>query len=131
LNKALFPSRRSDGSLSVAARYSVSGAFQKKLIHDYVARWTIDKPTRYLGGIRRALARDPYVVDRSDTLLDIVFDGRPRSRMWKDYMVLLVKDVPRVPGIAFRGFWDLLTDVVSPASVRHKSSGDNWPTDPL
>jgi hypothetical protein len=51
--------------------------------------------------------------------------------MWKDYMVLLVKDVPRVPGIAFRGFWDLLTDVAHPASVGHKSSGDNWPTDPL
>jgi hypothetical protein len=117
--------------LSVAARYSVSDASQKNLIHDYVAQWTIDKPSRYRGGLRRALARDPYVVDRPDGLLDIVFDGKPRSRMWKDYMVLLVKDLPRVPGIAFEGFWDLVANTVHPASVRRRPGGDNWPTSDL
>ena len=131
MNRAIFPSRRKDGSLSVAARYSVSDTSQKKLIQDYVARWTIEKPSRNRAGIRRALVKDPYVVDRGDGRLDIVFDGRPGSRVWKDYLLLLVKDVPRVSGIAFEGFWDLVAGTVHPASIRRSRGGDNSPTDPL
>jgi hypothetical protein len=125
-----FPRRRADGSLSVAARYSVSNSSQKTLIEDYVARWTIDKSPGYREELRRALARDPYVVVRADGSLDIVFDGTPGSPMWKDYMVIVARDVPRVPGIAFEGFWDLVTNTVHPASARRGRRGDNWPTDP-
>jgi len=131
LNTPLFPSRRRDGSLSVAARYSVSDTSQKKLIQDYVAQWTIDLSARYRAGMRRELLTDPYVVERADGRLDVVFDARPGSRMWKDYLALLVRDVPHVAGIAFEGLWDLATDTVHPASVRRKRGGDNWPTSPL
>ena len=127
----LFPSRRNDGSLSVSARYSVSDTGQKKLIQDYVAQWTIGRPSRSRDGLRRALVRDPYVVERVDGRLDIVLDVRPGSRMWKNYMALLVRDVPHLPGITYEGFWDLVTGKVHPASVRRKSGGDNWPTSPL
>ena len=131
LETPIFPSRRADGSLSVAARYSVSDTSQRKLINDYVAQWIRERPVLSKERQRHELLTDPYIVERPDGLLDIVFEGRPGSRLWKDYLGLLVRDVPHVPGIAFEGFWDLVTNTPHPASMRRKRGGDNWPTSPL
>lgn len=131
LNKALFPSHRADGSISVAARYSVSDASVGRLIHDYVAEWIRNKSADYRTVMLRELLREPFVVDRNNHRIDIVVEGRPDSRLWKDYLAVLVKDVPRLSGIAFEGFWDLVTNTPHPASLRRKSGEDNWPTSPL
>jgi hypothetical protein len=108
----------------------VSDASQKKAIQDYIAHWIQERPAADKKRRRRELLTDPYTVERAEGVLDVVFEGRPGSRLWKNYLALLVKDVPHVPGIAFEGFWDLVTDTVHPASVRRRQSGDNWPTSP-
>jgi hypothetical protein len=131
LDRPAFPSRRKDGSMSVASRYSVSSTSQKKLIVDHVAQWIRERPVDEKERLRRELLRDPYVVERRDGLLDIVVEGRPGSRLWKEYLAEVVRDVPHLPGIAYEGFWDLVTNRVHPASLVRRRCGDNWPTDPL
>jgi len=81
--------------------------------------------------LRRELLTDPYVIEREDGALDIVVEGRPGSRLWKEYLAELAVDVPHVPGIDYKGFWDLVTNTVHPASLVRKRGGDNWPTSPL
>jgi hypothetical protein len=109
----------------------VSDASQKKLIQDYVAQWIRARPVPTKRSLRRELQTDPYTVDRTDSLIDIVVDGKPGSRLWKGYLALLVRDVPHVAGIAYEGTWDLVANRPHPASLRRKSGGDNWPTSPL
>jgi hypothetical protein len=96
----------------------------------YVANWVQERPFAEKELQRRELFTDPYTSERAEGVLVIVVDGRPGSRLWKDYLVLLARGVPRIPGITFEGFWDLNTNTPHPASLRRTKRGDNWPTDP-
>jgi hypothetical protein len=115
----IWPSRRPDGSVSVAARYSVSSEDSLRAVRECVARvWAHGLAENQRRRIAAELDRRPYVVERGKGQVDIVIDGRPHSRLWKSYLVDVAKDVSHLPGTKFEGFWDLVTDTPHQASIR-------------
>ncbi len=49
----------------------------------------------------------PHTVSVDARVLDVVFEGRPGSTMWKGWMVRLTSDlIASVPEARFLGFWD-------------------------
>jgi hypothetical protein len=123
---ALFPHKREDGSFAVAARFAVSGTNTAESIRQRAAAWvstrTADGPASLLADFSSL----PEVQQASPDTLDVVFDDRPGSRRWKDWMVALTQELTSVDGAAFVGFWDLVTGRPHPAST-HPQDGPPSP----
>ena len=119
MSLANFPLKREDGSLSVACRFSAPpGALAR--VEGWVEGWTRGIMATRLVDLLEDLSAPPRVVARKDGYIDIVFDGKPASRRWKDWMVYLSRDLgaSSIPGVNFEGFYDLVADAPHPASVR-------------
>ena len=111
-----FPHRRSDGSLSVAARFTVAG--DAAPLREYVANWQRARPDDLDIALEVELASGPQVVEREGSVVDVVFEGRPASKRWKELMVDLARHVPRATNATFECFFDLVADRPQPASLR-------------
>lgn len=131
MSQPIFPSRRPNGSVAVAARYSVSSADLKKLIQDYVEQSNKNRSTESRTKMMTQLLKEPYALDHGQDFVDIVIEGNPTAKRWKDYLAEVVANVPRAQGIAFEGLWDLATNKPHPGTLRRDTSSDNWPTRPL
>jgi hypothetical protein len=69
------------------------------------------------------LSRQPYLADRGNGLVDVVFEGRPDSKLWRDWMVSFARYIEEtVPGMQRQGFWDLVANKPNPASLPRASN---------
>lgn len=107
----LWPTRRPDGTVKVAARCKVdtAEAFNKlgARVDARVDTFAASKGWQVLP----ELTRNPYLVHRDSNVVDIVFDGSSQSRRWRDWLVLVVRDLRDDPiaAVSLVGFWDLVS----------------------
>jgi hypothetical protein len=121
MEKAVFPQRREDGSLSVASRFSVYDATTVRRVEDYVTGWIHGIAATNHVNLLEDLAVAPYVVAGEGGIVDVIFDGRPESRRWKDWMVYLTRDLESTTLATFVCFYDRVADAPHPASVRRSA----------
>jgi hypothetical protein len=122
VTRALFPHQRDDGSFTVAARFAVSGADTTESVRRRLAAWVSARNADWPDGLLGDFFSPPEIHQAGPDTLDVVFEGRPGSRMWKGWMVDLTRELRSVEGTAFAGFWDLVTGRSHPASVRPPAS---------
>jgi hypothetical protein len=114
--EAVWPKRDDDGRVLVAARFTVvdRAEFERR-VNEWMTGWADRK--RELGfDPLNDLARLPYTDAADDRTVDIVFAGQPASRLWKDWLVDVTRDVKAlVPSARFEAFVDRVSGVVRPA----------------
>lgn len=113
----LFPRERDDGSFTVAARFTVPNADARDLIRQRVSTWVAGRVEREQVDVLADLSSLPRVEEVDSSTADVVFEGRPGSRLWKGFMVELTQELSDGQA-AFVGFWDLVAGKPHPASVR-------------
>lgn len=115
MGEAKWPTKRLDGSIVVAARFRVDRQDGTGAVAECISRWDARKTA--LGVDTSAdLATPPHAEEMDKTSIEIVFEGKPGSRLWKDWLVDLTRDVTEtVDGLQFEGFVDRVSGVVRPA----------------
>jgi hypothetical protein len=103
---ARWPLRRSDESVAVAARYLVTRPEGAAALERYVDEWP-ETHADVSALARQELRMLPHVVSSGERV-DVVFDAKAGSRLWKDVMVAFVRDAPTDAGVEFEGFADLV-----------------------
>jgi hypothetical protein len=106
--------KRLDGSIVVAARFRVDRQDAASAVAECISRWDAQKAA--LGIDTGAdLATPPHAEELDKASIEIVFEGKPGSRLWKDWLVDLTRDVTEtVDGLHFEGFVDRVSGVVRP-----------------
>jgi hypothetical protein len=107
---ARFPARNSDGTFIVAARFRTSTthpqAYVAAILADAITRREADGAPAFVG----EFLRPPVVEWQDEEVLDVVFHGRASSRVWKDWMVFLVRDLETSPyGLRVEVFIDRMS----------------------
>jgi hypothetical protein len=116
MSVARFPTKRDDGTVSVAARFTFDARAAVGAAESLVKDWVVRRVAERIN-LAEDLATDPYVVVRSDDTLDVVFEGRPGRSLWKDWMVAITEEMTStVPSVKFACFYDLVGDIEHPAS---------------
>jgi hypothetical protein len=124
MNQRRFPQTRADGSMSVAARFSTSNTAPAQRIQDYVAGWLHGAMATGHVDLLDDLSALPYVVRREQGSLDVVFDAKPGSTRWKDWLVFVTRDLKSsFPDATFECFYDLVADTAHPASLDQERPG--------
>ena len=119
MSQPTFPQRRPDGSLCVASRFSLAGEATEQSIQAYVAGWMRGIMATGHVDLAEDLVEAPRVVARGPASVDVVFDGKPGSQRWKDWLVYLTRDLASsMPGITLECFYDVVADAPHPASVK-------------
>ncbi len=122
MNGARFPSKRDDGTFSVSARFSISEPQLRELVEAIVSSWVRKRVSEEDVVIGNDLLSEPRVVGIDAQRLDVVFEGGPQSRRWKDWMVAVVQELTSsIQGVSFEGFYDLVANAPHPASLRSKA----------
>ena len=116
------PRKFRDGPLSVAAHFSLRDDGTVQRVEDFVAGWVHGiVATSHIDFLDDFVVQ-PHVVRRGENSLDVVFDAKPGSQRWKDWMVFLTRDIQSsIPGVALEHFYDLVTNQVHPDSVQRGS----------
>ena len=112
--RQLWPSTRPDGSASVAVRLSGPSPNLAGVVQGLLASWEAEafKAGRDL---LEDLERSPWV-ESADDRVDVVFEGRPGSRLWKDWMVWFTSYVRASnPEVKREAFVDRVSNRVRPA----------------
>jgi hypothetical protein len=113
-----FPRTREDGSITVAARFSVAEIATLRCVQDFVAGWLRGLTATGHVDLLEEMTVLPHVLATEPASIDVVFDGRSGSRRWKDWLVLLTRDLTTsLPELKFVGFCDLVSGTAHPASV--------------
>jgi hypothetical protein len=113
----VFPSRREDGTFSVAIRYSVSTDEAVSAVRCRITGWIERKSERDDLDIATELAQPPSVEVIDAQTIQVVFDGRPTSILWKGLMIEVAQELSTIDGLERLGFWDLVTGLPHPASI--------------
>jgi hypothetical protein len=116
VNRPLFPAKRDDGSFAVAARFSLIGTTSVKTVEDRVTDWVRRKTVDDHVDLSNDLAVSPQVAVIGPDTLYVVFEGKPGSKLWKDWMVAVTQDLMALSDLTFEGFYDLVTNSPHPAS---------------
>ena len=107
MNRARFPVKRGDGSFEVHARFDVPTTLGHDRLRQTVRAWPDDASDLDSNEVLTDLVGMPHTVSVDARVLDVVFEGRPGSTMWKGWMVRLTSDlIASVPEARFLGFWD-------------------------
>lgn len=113
-----FPELRDDGTLSVAARYTVPNEESVRRLEAVVSEWNQGAAGRGID-LLAELSTLPHVARRERLVVDVVFQGKRGSRRWKDWMVAVTKVVrSTLPEVSFESFYDLVAERPHPASLR-------------
>jgi hypothetical protein len=125
LTSVVFPRRRDDGSFTIRVRFSSLEC--AGVVRDVVASWIDRKIHQDDVDLLRDFSRFPHVEVARSAQVDVVFDGRADSRMWKDWMVQLTAELRSRPGLSssFVGFWD---DEAGSFHPGHVPSQEDWGT---
>lgn len=111
----LWPSKDAKGGTKVAARYRVTDGDTLNLLRAEVDGWNSSTVGSEL---RAGLMRPPYVAESEDWT-DIVFEGLPGNRLWRDCLVSFTRRLEQAhPEVQRIGFWDLIGDEPNVASLR-------------
>jgi len=90
----------------------VSRGRARELLDDYVSSW----PAAFGIDPLEALTTYPAVEEVSEALVEVVFEGRPDNRLWKDAMVSFMHGLPDGAG-EFAGFYDRVGGRLHPGSL--------------
>lgn len=124
MSRSLWPQKRDDGSVVVAVRLRVAPSVVPD-IEALLANWMSWISTERHVDLAQSLNRDPYVVERSGGVVDIVFEGRSGSRLWRDWLVSFTSELNHArPDVVRAGFWDLVGGSPNSASLSDDASGD-------
>jgi len=113
---AVFPMKREDGSFAVSARFSASQEEVLQRVDELIATWVRTKSDEHIDWTGD-LVTVPTVKHVDKQTVEVVFDGKPGSRRWKDWMVSITQQLSSLPGMTFEGFFDLVANVPHPASL--------------
>jgi hypothetical protein len=108
-----WPSKREDGTVSVSVRLEVSAVASIKPVKMRVAQWFAEKSAAGVD-LGRDLSTPPYTEIVGPSGIDVVFNGTSDSRMWKDWMVDLTRELSAVSGVRVCGFEDRVSDTFRP-----------------
>jgi len=101
-----FPELRDDGTFTVRARFRAQRPDAAVRLEQHVRlavqRRTEDRPEIFL----RDFMSLPRVERATPETLDVVFDGRSGSRLWKDWVIALTQEVEMLEGVHFLTFQD-------------------------
>lgn len=111
-----FPSRRADGGARVSAVFTMSSSDQRGALEDGLRRW-LSRKEEYGVDLVLDLTENPWLEDREDGAIQVVFEIQPESVLWKAWLVELTAELSTAAGIKFVGFWDLIAGVPHPASI--------------
>jgi hypothetical protein len=104
-----WPTKRSDGTVSVAARFTISDPSDTESIRHTIEGWLAGKAELGID-IDRDLTKPPQVESTDQLHADIVFDGTATSRRWKDWLVELTREVTNATdAVVLDGFQDLVS----------------------
>jgi len=113
----LFPRTRDDGSFTVAARLTLSTADAHEVVRRQLTQW-ITRHSDDSHDLLLELSSLPRIEPIDPTTVDVVFDGRPGSQLWKGLLVDLTRDLTSEGSVALTGFWDLVAGHPHPASLK-------------
>lgn len=85
-----------------------------------MADWSRTHPAAHALALDE-LSQEPYLAERTGGLIDVVFEGKAGSRLWKDVLVAFVHDVPTVAGLTRECFYDLVAGRPHAGSVRRQA----------
>ncbi len=123
MSEGFFPRRRDDGSSAVAARFTAVAPDARRQLVEAVAGWVAAKEELGVDFAQDLLRPLRVEVDAVGYLV-VIADGRPGRRLWKDWLVYLVRHLQdSLPAVRFSGFYDLVADRPHPA-WRATSGGD-------
>jgi hypothetical protein len=105
IGRPIWPTKRDDGTVSVAARFAVERPDALDSLRDGIARWLMEKASARIA-IGQDLAHQPEPEPLGPSRVDVVFDARGGSRMWKDWLVQLTRELSSIDGVNFEGFQD-------------------------
>jgi len=117
VNGPVFPRRRAGGSFSVAIRYAVSDSGAVQVAQERISSWIGRKKSGNNLDIATELASPPKTDLIDSQTMQVVFDCRSSSALWKGLMVELAQELSTIGGIERLGFWDLVTGLPHPASI--------------
>jgi hypothetical protein len=113
----LFPQKRADGSFCVAIRFAVLREDAAREVRERLQDWIEKKEQVDHLDMAEEFTRPPFADVAEPSSIQIVFEGKPSSTLWKGLMIELARELGSVGGIRRLGFWDLVTGVSHPASV--------------
>jgi len=96
----------------VSARFASTNSEALAAAKSALSEWLSSNESR----LAEDLGVAPHIVAVADDRIDVVFEGRPDSLRWKDWMVALTQRLSAVPGLTFECFYDLVADAPHPAS---------------
>ena len=112
---AKFPTERADGSFAVAVRFSLPGRDVRATVETHLAEWVRKQAAFGEVDLATDLLNEPRVVSVTDNVVDIVFEGRPGARDWKDWLVDAVQELTSsIDELVWEGFLDLATGAADP-----------------
>jgi hypothetical protein len=121
MSDAPFLRRREDRTFSVSSRFVLEDSALKDVVDDYIATWVHRKTHENHIDLLKDLAVLPWTEIAQDGFIDIVFDGKPDSRRWKDWMVYLTRDLASsITRVTFYCFYDRVQQAPHPASLKRR-----------
>jgi hypothetical protein len=113
----VFPRTREDGSFTVAARFTLSQADAADLVSRQLGEWITQQNSTEHVDLLADLSSLPRIELVDPTTVDLIFEGRPGSQLWKGLLVDLTKQLTSRAPATLIGFWDLVAGRPHPASV--------------
>lgn len=114
MGEPIWPKKRPDGTVLVAARFKVSVPRGYESVSDAVSQWVAGKATAG-ADISRDLIGSPQTIIVDDNTIDVVFNGRADSRIWRDWLVDFTREVlASLHDARLDGFYDQVSGVFRP-----------------
>ena len=113
----LFPRKRDDGSFTVAARLTLTTAEAHEVVRRQLTQWII-RHNDDGHDLLLDLSSLPRIEPIDPPTVDVVFEGRPGSQLWKGLLVDLTRTLTSEGSVDLTGFWDLVAGHPHPASLQ-------------
>jgi hypothetical protein len=118
----LFPRTRDDGGVTVAARLRLNGVGAHDLVSRQAAEWITRQTDSEHVDLLTELSSLPRIEQIDPTTVDVIFDGRPGSPLWKGLLIDLTRELTSQGSATLIGFWDLVAGHPHPASIEPHST---------
>jgi hypothetical protein len=102
----MWPTRRTDGSVDVAAQFVPQSRSAKAGLEAVVASYVERKAEQDSVDLLDDLAALPTVEDAEEGRLRVRFRSRPGATRWKDWLVEFTDTADQIPEVSFEGFFD-------------------------
>jgi len=110
-----WPQKRSDGTVSVAVRFVKARPGIADSIGLCLVDWLEAKASAGVNVLEDLLGPptlEPCAADQ--TCVEVVFEGRPENRRWRDWLVEFTHVARSLDGVQVDGFHDKVSGVVRP-----------------